>query len=135
MKKSMRKSLLSAAFVPITVMAAAAAMPATANAQAKNPCAPVLVNPCAPTAAPAAVPVNPCAPASPCVPAAKSQAAAGAANPFDVAAKHKQAAYGDAMPGVVKNYLRAAPYIGTGVTLIQTVSALSKHSASRRWSI
>jgi uncharacterized protein (TIGR01244 family) len=71
-------------------------------------------------------PANPCAPVSPCAPAAKADdsgekavkygatAQSPADNPFDVPAGYRQAAYGDAMPGVVKNYLRAAPYIGTG---------------------
>jgi len=31
-----------------------------------------------------------------------------------VPAKYKQAPYGDEMPAIVKNYLRAAPYVGTG---------------------
>jgi len=35
-------------------------------------------------------------------------------NPYDVKAGTTQAPYGDAMPAIVKNYLRAAPYIGTG---------------------
>ncbi len=80
---------------------------------------------------------NPCAPANPCAPgaggggdqkaadkgaqatdgyaAAFPQAVHGpAAKPFDVTADWKQAPYGDAMPDIVNNYLRAAPYIGTG---------------------
>jgi len=71
-----------------------------AYAQA-NPCGPA--NPCAA--------VNPCAPCSPCGAAA---VISDASNPFDVAAGLKQAVYGDAMPEIVKNYLRAAPYVGTG---------------------
>jgi len=42
------------------------------------------------------------------------QAECGAADPFDVAAGCTQAVYGDAMPEIVRNYLRAAPYVGTG---------------------
>ncbi|MBZ8134666.1 hypothetical protein CLD20_15420 [Afifella sp. IM 167] len=63
---------------------------------------------------------NPCAPgASPCAPAASADAMGAttgdAANPFDVTQKGwVQAPYGDVMPNLVKNYLRAAPYIGTG---------------------
>jgi uncharacterized protein (TIGR01244 family) len=72
-------------------------------------------------------PVNPCAVASPCAPAAATQAAqpatpcaarpaitGAAANPYDVPAGYTQAPYGDAMPDIVENYLRAAPYVGTG---------------------
>lgn len=75
-------------------------------------------------------PVNPCAVRSPCAPAARRGArgadkpenpcaarpavVGSAANPYDVPAGYKQAAYGDAMPNIVKNYLRAAPYVGTG---------------------
>lgn len=117
MKKNMRKSLLSAALVPVTAIAVGAAMPSSAFAQAKNPCAPVLVNPCAPTAAPAAVPVNPCAPiAAPAAAPAKAEAPAAAmpVNAYDTTTKYAQAVYGDKMPGIVKNYLRATPYIGTG---------------------
>ena len=42
------------------------------------------------------------------------QRACQAAGPFDVAAGCDQAVYGDAMPDLVKNYLRAAPHVGTG---------------------
>lgn len=99
-----------------------------------NPCAPTrgrqAVNPCAPANAPAAAnpcaPANPCGATSPCAPArtgrpsaanpcaARPAFAGAAANPFDVPAGYKQAPYGDAMPNIVKNYLRAAPYVGTG---------------------
>ena len=47
-------------------------------------------------------------------PVAVLRLSAEAAMPFDVAAKFPQAPYGDKMPGIVINYLRAAPYIGTG---------------------
>jgi len=40
--------------------------------------------------------------------------ACAATDPFDVAAACRQAVFGDAMPAIVKNYLRAAPYVGTG---------------------
>lgn len=98
--------------------------PCAPAARPANPCAPAkrAVNPCA-----AARPANPCAAASPgkaanpCAAAKASNPCAArpaivgaAANPYDVAAKHKQAPYGDAMPNIVKNYLRAAPYVGTG---------------------
>lgn len=113
MKKSMRKSLLTAALVPVTAIAVGAAIPSSASAQVRNPCAPVLVNPCAPTVAPAAAPANPCAPVA--APAkADTPAAAMPVNAYDTTTKYAQAVYGDKMPGIIKNYLRATPYIGTG---------------------
>jgi len=110
MKKSVRKSLLAAALVPVTAVAVAAAVPSTAKAQPKNPCAPVAapVNPCAPAAAPA----NPCAPAA--APAKAENAADLPKDMFDTTTKYQQAAYGNQMPNIVDNYLRATPYIGTG---------------------
>ena len=45
---------------------------------------------------------------------AQSPIEGAAANPFDVPAGHAQAPYGDAMPPIVRNYLRASPYIATG---------------------
>ncbi|MDH3663002.1 MAG: protein tyrosine phosphatase family protein [Alphaproteobacteria bacterium] len=36
-----------------------------------------------------------------------------AANPFDIAADHAQAPYGDQVSAAFKNYLRASPYVGT----------------------
>jgi len=116
---SKRKSLV--AMLPAAAVAAGASTAAlnaevqlppvisTAQAQTMNPCGPA----------------NPCAPASPCAPAAAAEepeekgeymstAETAADNPFDVPAGYTQAAYGDAMPGIVKNYLRAAPYVGTG---------------------
>ncbi|WP_417680149.1 fused DSP-PTPase phosphatase/NAD kinase-like protein [Roseibium sp.] len=121
MKKKIRKSLLSAAIVPVTAVAVGAAVPSAALAQATNPCAPAAgpVNPCAPAAAPA----NPCAPAAspaanPCAPAAapaaKAEEAALPKDMYDTTTKYTQAAYGNKMPNIVKNYLRATPYIGTG---------------------
>jgi uncharacterized protein (TIGR01244 family) len=117
------------------VAALGAAVPLAAATAQTNPCAPAArpANPCAPTARPA----NPCAPAkravNPCAAAqpkaAANPCAAGAAknpcaarpaivgaasNPYDTPAKYKQAPYGDAMPPIIKNYLRAAPYVGTG---------------------
>ena len=97
---------------------AATALPLAAFAlgEAGNPAA--AQGPTLTTAAQA--PVNPCAAANPCAPAPINPCAARpaivgpGANPFDVAAGHAQAPYGDAMPPIVKNYLRAAPYIGTG---------------------
>lgn len=35
-------------------------------------------------------------------------------NRYDTTVEYKQAVFGDTMPGIVKNYLRATPYIGTG---------------------
>ncbi len=88
------------------------------------------------TGLPAQAQSNPCAPANPCAPGAGggqnaatdsgAQAGGGyaaafpqtlhgpAARPFDVTADWQQAPFGDAMPAIVENYLRAAPYIGTG---------------------
>ncbi|WP_321338129.1 beta-lactamase hydrolase domain-containing protein [Breoghania sp.] len=123
MSMKSRKSLLSAALVPVTAVMVSAAGPA-AHAQPKNPCAPALVNPCAPAARPS----NPCAPAmkpmaNPCAPAAAKPAAATEAalpkDPYDTTTKFTQAPYGDKMPGIVKNYLRATPYIGTGGVIDQ----------------
>ncbi|MBD1545262.1 fused DSP-PTPase phosphatase/NAD kinase-like protein [Roseibium aggregatum] len=120
MKKKIRKSLLSAAIMPVTAIAVGAAVPSAAFAQATNPCAPAAgpVNPCAP----AAGPVNPCAPAAspaanPCAPAAAPAAksdAPMATGLYDVASKAKEAPYGNMMPNIVVNYLRATPFIGTG---------------------
>lgn len=96
--------------------AARPANPCAPAARPANPCAPAVraVNPCA--AAQPKRSVNPCAPAAsaanPC--AARPAIVGAAANPYDVAAKHTQAPYGDEMPAIVKNYLRAAPYVGTG---------------------
>ncbi len=47
-------------------------------------------------------------------PAPAQEGACRAAGPFDVAAGCPQAVYGDKMPAIVRNYLRAAPYVGTG---------------------
>ncbi len=110
MKTTTRKSLLSAALVPVTAIAVGAAVPGAATAQPTNPCAPVLMNPCAPAAAP----VNPCAPAAAPAPAAAGETAAMPADAYDTTTKYAQAVYGDKMPGIVKNYLRATPYVGTG---------------------
>lgn len=130
---SYKSKLLRMTALPlIAAMGASVAVPA-ARAQT-NPCAPAAraANPCAPAArpanpcAPAKRAVNPCAAAQPKRPtgqpaarpetpcAARPAIVGDAANPFDVAAKHKQAPYGDEMPAIVKNYLRAAPYVGTG---------------------
>ncbi len=46
---------------------------------------------------------NPCGPVNPC----------SATNPYDVAAGHPQAPYGDQVSDAFTNYLRAAPYVGT----------------------
>ncbi len=112
----------------VDLVPAAQAAPANPCAPVANPCAPAAANPCAPAVANPCAPAaaNPCAPsmANPCAPAKAMMKAAvdavtggmdkGAGNPFDVAAGWTQAPYGDAMPAVVKNYLRAAPYVGTG---------------------
>jgi uncharacterized protein (TIGR01244 family) len=95
--------------------AARPANPCAPAARPANPCAaaPRAVNPCAASQPRPAV--NPCAAARGVNPCAARPAIVGPAmNPYDVAAKHKQAPYGDAMPPIVKNYLRAAPYVGTG---------------------
>jgi uncharacterized protein (TIGR01244 family) len=124
-KISYRRKLLRMTALPlIAAMGAGIAVPA-ARAQT-NPCAPAArpanpcaaakrtVNPCA--AAQPKRAANPCAAAArganPC--AARPAIVGPASNPYDVAAKHKQAPYGDAMPAIVKNYLRAAPFVGTG---------------------
>jgi uncharacterized protein (TIGR01244 family) len=136
-KTKTRKSLLRAAMVPVTALAMGAAAPMAASAQATNPCAPAAVNPCAPAAmpsnpcapaaanpcAPGAAAANPCAPgaaaANPCAPGAAPAAKAAdaapmAKGPFDTTVKATQAPYGNEMPNIVVNYLRASPYIGTG---------------------
>lgn len=116
---------------------AMAAQPATLKVAQVNPCAPSnpcaaaparrAVNPCAPVANPCAAAkpsraANPCAAGNPCAPAARAAnpcaarpAVVGApARAYDTTSGHRQAPYGDAMPNIVKNYLRAAPYVGTG---------------------
>lgn len=105
MKTKLRKSLVQAALVPAVMVAAVAvATPSVARAQAANPCAP------------AAAPANPCAPAA--APAAPAAAAADAPalpkDMYDTTTKYAQAPYGNKMPNIVENYLRATPYIGTG---------------------
>ncbi|MDJ0932057.1 hypothetical protein [Breoghania sp.] len=109
MMKKICTSLLTAALVPVAAVVVGAAGPA-AIAQPKNPCAPVLLNPCASVVA---KPVNPCAPAA-AAPAKPADAVALPSAPYDTTTKATQAAYGDKMPGIVENYLRATPYIGTG---------------------
>jgi len=132
-KSRTRTSLLAASVAPAVAFAGGFAADLTAIPEARlvpaaqaqsNPCAPAAKNPCAPAAA------NPCAPAAanPCAPAAKPAAksampanpcaaaavTSAAANPYNIESEATQAPYGDAMPAVVKNYLRAAPFIGTG---------------------
>lgn len=123
---SYKRRLLGVTALPLIAAIGTSAFLANAPARAQtNPCAPAArpANPCAPAKravnpCAAARPANPCAAASPgkaTNPCAARPAIVGAAsNPYDVAAKHKQAPYGDAMPDIVKNYLRAAPYVGTG---------------------
>lgn len=111
--KKTRKSLLAAALGPVAALAVGAAAPAPAAAQAVNPCAPAAVaptNPCAPAAAPA----NPCAPAAAPAQTAEAPAADLPKGPYDTTTKYPQAVYGNQMPNIVNNYLRATPYIGTG---------------------
>lgn len=127
---SRRKSLV--AMLPAAAFAAGAGT-AALNADVKLP--PVIsaahaqTNPCGPA--------NPCAPVNPCAPAAAAEepeekgkytatAETPADNPFDVPAGYTQAAYGDAMPGIVKNYLRAAPYVGTGGVVSENGYAIAK---------
>lgn len=104
---SRKRKLLAMTALPL------AASFALAGSHAADARVPVL------TAA-AQAPSNPCAAANPCAPAAVNPCAArpaivgAGANPYDLAAGHTQAPYGDAMPAIVKNYLRAAPYVGTG---------------------
>jgi uncharacterized protein (TIGR01244 family) len=121
-----KRRLLGVTALPLIAAVGTGIFLANAPARAQtNPCAPAArpANPCAP----AKRATNPCAAASPrkagnpCAatkaanPCAARPAIVGAAaNPYDVAAKYKQAPYGDAMPDIVKNYLRAAPYVGTG---------------------
>lgn len=101
MKMKTRKSLLRAALVPVAALAMGVATPAAVRAQASNPCAP------------AAAPANPCAPAAaPAAPAA--EAAPMPKDMYDTTVKAPQAPYGNQMPNIVENYLRATPYIGTG---------------------
>jgi len=131
-KSRTRKSLLVASALPAAAFAGGFATDLSAVPQARfvaaahaqsNPCAPAAANPCAPAAA------NPCAPAAanPCAPAAKPAKSAtpanpcaaaavttAAANPYAIETGGAQAPYGDVMPDLVKNYLRAAPYVGTG---------------------
>ena len=104
MKTKTRKSLLRAALVPVAALAMGAATPAAVRAQAANPCAPAAMpaNPCAPAAAPAA-------PAAETAPLPKDM--------YDTTVKAAQAPYGNQMPNIVENYLRATPYIGTGGNL------------------
>jgi uncharacterized protein (TIGR01244 family) len=131
---SYKRKLLRMTALPL-IAAMGAAVPVAGAMAQTNPCAPAArpANPCAPAARPANPcaaakrAVNPCAAAqpkraaNPCAaaraanPCAARPAIVGAAsNPYDVPAKYKQAPYGDAMPDIVKNYLRAAPYVGTG---------------------
>lgn len=115
MKTKFRKSLMQAALVPAVMAAAVAvATPSAVRAQAANPCAPAAApaNPCAPAAAPAAP-----------APAAAANTDAAPALPkdmYDTTTKYAQAPYGNKMPNIVENYLRATPYIGTGGNLDPT---------------
>jgi len=123
---SYKRRLLGVTALPLIAAMGTGIFLANAPARAQtNPCAPAArpanpcavgkhaVNPCA-AASPRRA-ANPCAAAKAANPCAARPAIVGAAaNPYNVAAKHKQAPYGDAMPNIVKNYLRAAPYVGTG---------------------
>lgn len=132
---SLKRRLLGVTALPLIAAMGTGILAPNVPARAQtNPCAPAVrpANPCAPAkraANPcaAARPDNPCAAAAPrqaanpCAAAtaanpcaARSAIVGAASNPYDVAAKHKEAPYGDAMPDIVKNYLRAAPYVGTG---------------------
>lgn len=110
MKVKTRKSLLKAAMVPVAALAVGAAFTGPVHAQAKNPCAPAMAKPANPCAPAAAKPANPCAPAA----AKKADEAPLPKGPYDTTTKFQQAVYGNEMPNIVKNYLRATPYIGTG---------------------
>lgn len=125
-----RTALPLVAAVGIGVIANPAALPhrelvTPANAQSArpaNPCAPAAsrrtTNPCAPANPCAAAPARAAparaapSPANPCAP--RAGITGNAANPFDVPAGYTQAPFGDKMPDIVANYLRAAPYVGTG---------------------
>ncbi|MCF3972613.1 fused DSP-PTPase phosphatase/NAD kinase-like protein [Paracoccus salsus] len=122
---SKRRSLL--ALLPAAAVAAVAAGGAATTGYLPHviPAAHAQSNPCG-IANPCGV-ANPCAVANPCGVAADAgdkgetdapkyspTAETPADNPFDVPAGYTQAAYGDTMPDVVENYLRAAPYVGTG---------------------
>lgn len=112
MKTKTRKSLLRAALVPVAALAVGSAVPAMSRAQGTNPCAPAMApaNPCAPAMKPA----NPCAPAAAPAPATSAEAPAMPSGPYDTTTKYPQAVYGNEMPNIVSNYLRATPYVGTG---------------------
>lgn len=139
MKTRNRTSLLKV-LGPVAALAVGAAAPAIAPAQAVNPCAPAAtapanpcapapMNPCAPAAAPSKA-ANPCAPAAanPCAPAAAPAEAATELpkGPYDTTVKFPQAPYGNQMPDIVQNYLRATPYVGTGGNIDATGIPLLK---------
>lgn len=117
---------LGAGTMPGTTMTALGRIIPAAHAQT-NPCAPAprqrATNPCAPAARSKGAAANPCAAASraanPCAAGGRAGKAAAAmqgpaATPFDVTQDWGQAPFGDAMPDIVVNYGRAAPYVGTG---------------------
>lgn len=95
--------------LPLATATALGSTVALAGPQYSNPTWQVIAqaNPCGPA--------NPCAPVSPCAPTKTAAAATDgvAANPYDVPAGHPQAPYGDQVSGAFRNYLRAAPYVGT----------------------
>ncbi len=101
--RKIRKSLLAVALGPVAARAVGAAAPSVAGAQAVNPCAPA-----------ATAPANPCAPAAAPEQAAETPAAELPKGPYDTTTKYAQAVYGNQMPNIVDNYLRATPYVGTG---------------------
>lgn len=109
MKSRTRKSLLKAAMVPMAALAVGAATAGHVSAQAKNPCAPAMAKPANPCAPAQAKPANPCAPA-----AKAAETAPLPKGPYDTTTSYQQAVFGNDMPNIVKNYLRATPYIGTG---------------------
>ncbi|WP_133122821.1 fused DSP-PTPase phosphatase/NAD kinase-like protein [Zhengella mangrovi] len=113
MKQKSKKSLLKAVMVPVAALAVGAALGGQASAQGKNPCAPAVARPANPCAPAQAKPANPCAPAA-AAKTADAPAAAMPKGPYDTTTKYQQAVYGNEMPNIVKNYLRATPYIGTG---------------------
>ncbi|WP_397541856.1 beta-lactamase hydrolase domain-containing protein [Roseovarius salis] len=130
---SKRKSLL--ALLPAAAMAAGAAGGDTGT-QGSAGFLPQVVSAAHAQSNPCAI-ANPCAVANPCgvaaddgdetdKPAYKASAETASDNPFDVPAGYTQAAYGDTMPGVVTNYLRAAPYVGTGGAVSENGYAIAK---------
>lgn len=113
-KRFLKKQLPAAVALSLGVsgpLPAQVQNPCAAGPRVENPCAaaPRAANPCAAGPRKAA---NPCAAAGRKAPPAANRGAA--ARPWDVSQDWPQAPFGDAMPAIVENYGRAAPYVGTG---------------------